>query len=266
MSQVFNFKENAKVINPFAKSNKSYTDADLYIHNNGRKDIKKIAERINAAEKLYQEVSVAYIIESDNHKPADTDVSRVAAKIISAANYASVSADSLACIVKKESHSRQNTSKGPVEISSIVIKNLYEKPQAYDSRLKELISKYRTLSKVFEAKKQNSFLNLGKLGDLLYRYENWKKLNTAIRTDYELNLKIAAFLYKNELDTVLADKNIKIADKEKEAFKNYNNAYSKNNYTNPFVATLKSARTAAANDRKYLAAVSKTANDIKIAA
>lgn len=265
MSQVFKFKENAKVTNPFAKTNKAYTDADLYIYNNGRNDRKKIAERINAAEKLYQQVSVAYIIESDNHKPANTDISRVAAKIISAANYAGVSADSLACIVKKESHFRQNTSRGPIEISSVVIKNLYEKPQAYDCKLKELISKYRTLSKVFEAKKTNNFLDLGKLGDLLYRYENWKKLNSAIRTDYELNLKIGAFLYKSELDTVLANKNIKIADKEKEAFKSYNNAYSKNNYTNSFATTLKSARTSAANDRKYLAAVNKT-NDIKIAA
>ena len=255
-NQYVNFKrKNETVTNPFANTNKAYTDADLYIYNNGKNDLKKITAKIKVAEKLYQEASVAFIIESDNHKPANTDASRISAKIISAADYAGVSADALACIVKRESHFRQNTLRGPIEISSVVIKNLYTKPQSYDSKLRELVSKYRTLSRIFEAKKKNTTLDLGKLGNLLYKYENWKKLNSAIRTDYELNLKIGAFLYKNELDTVLADKNIRISDKEKYAYVNYYKKYSKSEYADSAFLTLKKARTSAEKNVKYLAVI-----------
>ena len=264
-------EKNTFTTNPFAAENsKNYTAADIYIRNNGRKDIKKISEKIKYTENLYQEAAVVYVIKSDNHKPANTDISRVTAKIISASEYTGVSADVIACIVKRESHFRETglsdlAGKGPMGLTNVAIKDLYARPKNYDKKLEELINKYGSLQKVFAAKKSNPILDLGNFGNILYQYENWTNLRNAVKKDYELNLKVGAYIYKYQLNKSLTNKKISIANKEYEAFKNYNNSYFKNNYADSSVATLKDARTAASQDEKYLAALEKTQKQIQAA-
>jgi hypothetical protein len=143
-------------------------------------------------------------------------------------------------------------------ITSIAVKDLYARPKIYDSQLKGLISKYGSLQKVFAAKKANPSINLGNLGEILYKHGSWTNLNSAIKKDYDLNLKIGAYIYKYQLDKAMSNKHISIADKEYEAFKNYNGSYLKHGYASSSVATLKAARAAASQDEKYLAALEKS--------
>lgn len=247
-----------------------YTQADAYVSNNAKNDLARIHEQYQKAKKLYAEASVNYIIETDKHKPRNTDASRIASKIIEAANYAGVDADSIACIVKRESHFKETglnvvTGKGPMGLTSIAVKDLYARPQVFDTKLKSLIKEYGSLSKVFAAKKSNPGLNLGNLGNILYQHGSWTSLNSAIKKDYDLNLKVGSYIYKYQLNRAMANKNISIANKEKEAFKNYNGSYLKNSYASSSIATLKSARAAAAHDEKYLAALTKSKNITAVA-
>lgn len=240
-----------------------YTYADAYVTNNAKNDFERQIALSKNAKKLFAEAAVKNIIDTDRHKPLNTDASRIASKIISAANYAGVDADSIACIVKRESHFKENglnviTGKGPMGLTSIAVKDLYARPKIFDNQLKNLINKYGSLSKVFDAKKSNPSLDLGNFGNILYQYGNWTNLRNAVKKDYDLNLKIGAYIYKYQLNRAMANKNISIANKEHEAFKNYNGSYLKNSYASSSVATLKIARNTAAHDSKYLAALEKS--------
>lgn len=246
-----------------------YTQADAYITNNAKKDLDRIQTEYAKIKRLYAEASVNYIIETDKHKPRNTDTSRLTNKIIDAANYAGVSADSIACIVKRETHFKQSginvyTGKGPMGLTNIAIKDLYVRPQVFDTKLKSLIKEYGSLSKLFAAKKANPSIDLGNLGEILYRHGSWTNLRNAIRKDYDLNLKVGSYIYKYQLNRAMANNKVSIANKEKEAFKNYNGcSYIKQNYANSSVATLKAARAAASQDEKYLAALNKSHKNLK---
>lgn len=247
-----------------------YTQADAFVTNNAKNDLERVKAEFDKVKRLYTEASVNYIIETDKHKPKSTDTSRIANKIIDAANYAGVDADSIACIVKRESHFKETglnvyTGKGPMGLTSIAVKDLYVRPQIFDTKLKSLVKEYGSLSKVFAAKKSNPSLNLGNLGNILYQHGSWTSLNRAIKKDYDLNLKVGAYIFKYQLNRAMANKNISIANKEQEAFKNYNNSYLKNSYASSSNATLKAARASALHDEKYLAALNKVHNGKLIA-
>lgn len=263
--------------NPFEQQNDTtknvnkYTQADAYIKNNGLRDLKKITEAQQQAQEAYQQAVVENIIQTDNHKPQNTDVSRISAKIIEAAKYTGIDAGNIACIVRKESHFRQDelnivTGKGPMGLASIAIKDMYARPQVFDNQLKTLIKEYGSLSRVFLEKQNNPSLDLGNFGELLYEYKTWTNLRNAIRKDYDLNLKIGAYYFKYQLNKTKQNPKIKLEDKERIAFMNYNGSYDQKNYAQTSVNTLKAARKYAKTDEKYVISLNKINTGLKTAA
>ena len=182
----------------------------------------------------------------------------MASKITDAAFQAGIKPDSLAAIVQNESHFSERmistgNGKGPAGITSIVPKDMYQRPELYDSKLALLIKQHGSLAKVFAAKKANPTLNLGDFGEMLYKYKTPDNLNAAQKKDFDLNLKIGAYVYKYNLKKANGNENI--------AFQNYNTVNKpvkkngkivlkkdgtplkqKEAYANTAMATMRSAR------------------------
>lgn len=161
---------------------------------------------------------VSIIIQNDKnaHK---IDIDRMATKITDAAFQAGIKPDSLAAIVQNESHfseqmSQSKNGKGPTGITSIVPKDMFKRPELYDSKLAIFIKQLGNLEKVFAAKKTNPTLNLGNFGEMLYKYKTADNLNAALKKDFDLNLKIGAYVYKYRLKQANGNENL--------AFQNYN--------------------------------------------
>ena len=159
------------------------------------------------------------IIIKDDKNAHKIDVARMASKITDAAFQVGIKPDSLAAIVQNESHFSEqmimsSKGKGPTGITSIVPKDMYKRPGLYDSKLALLIKQHGSLAKVFAAKKANPTLNLGDFGEMLYKYKTPDNLNAALKKDFDLNLKIGAYVYKYNLKQANGNENI--------AFQNYN--------------------------------------------
>ncbi len=161
---------------------------------------------------------VSIIIQNDKnaHK---IDVDRMASRITDVAFLVGIKPDSLAAIVQNESHFSEqmimsSNGKGPAGITSIIPRDMYERPGLYDSKLALLIKQHGSLAKVFAAKKANPTLKLGDFGEMLYKYKTPDNLNAALKKDFDLNLKIGAYVYKYKLKQANGDENI--------AFQNYN--------------------------------------------
>ena len=200
---------------------------------------------------------VSIIIKNDK-KAHEIDVDRMASKITDAAFQVGIKPDSLAAIVQNESHFSERmissgNGKGPAGITSIVPKDMYQRPELYDSKLALLIKQHGSLAKVFAAKKANPTLNLGDFGEMLYKYKTPDNLNAALKKDFDLNLKIGAYVYKYNLKQANGNENI--------AFQNYNTVNKpvkkngkivlkkdgtplkqKEAYANTAMATMRSAR------------------------
>ena len=159
------------------------------------------------------------IIIKDDKNAHKIDIARMATKITDAAFQAGIKPDSLAAIVQNESHFSERmissgNGKGPAGITSIVPKDMYKRPELYDSKLALLIKQHGSLAKVFAAKKANPTLNLGDFGEMLYKYKTSDNLYSALKKDFDLNLKIGAYVYKYNLKRANGNENI--------AFQNYN--------------------------------------------
>ena len=159
------------------------------------------------------------IIIKDDKNAHKIDIARMATKITDAAFQAGIKPDSLAAIVQNESHFSEKmissgNGKGPAGITSIVPKDMYKRPELYDSKLALLIKQHGSLAKVFAAKKANPTLNLGDFGEILYKYKTSDNLYSALKKDFDLNLKIGAYVYKYNLKRANGNENI--------AFQNYN--------------------------------------------
>ena len=205
-----------------------------------------------------QGLKLVSIIIKDDKNAHNIDVDRMASKITDAAFQAGIKPDSLAAIVQNESHFSERmistgNGKGPAGITSIVPKDMYQRPELYDSKLALLIKQHGSLAKVFAAKKANPTLNLGDFGEMLYKYKTPDNLNAAQKKDFDLNLKIGAYVYKYNLKKANGNENI--------AFQNYNTVnrpvkkkgkivYKKDGtplklkeaYANTAMATMRSAR------------------------
>lgn len=159
------------------------------------------------------------IIIKDDKNAHKIDIARMATKITDAAFQAGIKPDSLAAIVQNESHFSEkmilsSNGKGPAGITSIIPKDMYKRPEVYDSKLALLIKQHGSLAKVFAAKKANPTLNLGDFGEMLYKYKTSDNLYSALKKDFDLNLKIGAYVYKYNLKRANGNENI--------AFQNYN--------------------------------------------
>ncbi|MBR1461390.1 hypothetical protein IJ596_07170, partial [bacterium] len=146
---------------------------------------------------------VKYIIATDSDKYKINE-RRMIRKIMNAASYAGVNPVYIACIVKRETHFCENiitseNGKGPMGLTSIAIEDLYERPSTFDSNLGKLVKKYGSLNKLFAAKDKNPSMKLGNLGEILYKYRNPEQLKNGVCQDFDLNLKVGAFVFKGFL-------------------------------------------------------------------
>ena len=189
----------------------------------------------------YEKNLVLKIIENDSKK-GEVNAERMASKITAAAEFAGVKASEIACIVMNETHFSEkiknvSTGKGPMGLTSIAIKDLYERAKNDDDKLKSLIDKYKTLDKVFAQKRKNPKLDLGKLGEILYKYKNSSSLYSAIQRDFDLNLKVGAFIYKTHLKQSKGNL--------RKAFESYNRSADKKAYAQRALNALNKAKSGA---------------------
>lgn len=144
----------------------------------------------------------------------------------------------LACLCKKESNFNQNelgsSGKGIAQITSILTDDMYLRPEVFDDKLKELIRQYKSLNKVFEAKKADPNLNLGDFGEMLYKYQTPDKLFKALQKDRNLNLKCAAYNMRFQLKEANGDVH--------KALENYNRTSAKKEYADKIMEYMRTAK------------------------
>lgn len=182
---------------------------------------------------------VAHIIKTDK-SAYKIDIDKMSRRIVAAADTVGIKPDSLAAIVKNESHFKDTITisswgKGPTGITSIATKDMFARPQVFDSKMAALIKSYGSLNKVFEAKNADSTLNLGDFGEMLYKYKTSSNLYAAIQKDFDLNLRVGGYIFKYNLN--------KAGGNEKVAFRNYNgHPKYRSSYADKAMKTIQSVR------------------------
>lgn len=194
------------------------TDVELFTYTMHYEKLKEQqAKKEEAAmQKKYDTVSA--MIKNDPAAPKNTDVNKMTDMIMQAANETGIDPIIIASIAKQETHYNQNVpfanGSGIMQLTTISIKDMYQRPNVYDAQMKQLMKKYGSWDKIAAAKKKNPSLDLGKFGNLLYQYGSVEKLRDAMRKDPQLNIKLGAYLFKQKLNAANGD--------VKKALVNYN--------------------------------------------
>jgi len=202
---------------------------------NGKKSTKNVSPKISTDDQSL----VAYIIQTDK-SAFNIDIDKMSRRIVAAADTVGIKADSLAAIVKNESHFKDTITisswgKGPTGLTSIATKDMYARPQVFDSKMSALMKIYGSLDKIFQAKHKDPTLDLGDFGQMLYKYKTPSNLYAAVQKDFDLNLRVGGYVFKYNLKRAGGD--------EKEAFKTYNNHPKyKVKYANDAMKTIQSVR------------------------
>ncbi len=182
--------------------------------------------------------AIASIIKEDPSTPKDVSQQELALEIHRNTKETGIDPLLLVCLCKKETHFDQkrsgNNGKGITQLTSIAMADMYQRAQLYDDTLKVLISKYKTLDKVFAAKNNNPKLYLGDFGEMLYKYKTPENLYNAIKKDRNLNLKCSAYAIKFHLNATNGD--------VRKALENYNTTYEKKEYASNIIRYMESAR------------------------
>ena len=147
---------------------------------------------------------VGFIINTDVNK-YKIDEKKMRNRIVQAAEYAGVSPVAVACVVKEESNFKDEiiqseNGKGPMGITQIAVDDLFKRPGRVDKDFGKLVEKYGSINVLFKAKDKDPSINLGNLGNLLYRYKNPSKLYKSIRENFDLNLKVGAFILRGYIN------------------------------------------------------------------
>lgn len=177
---------------------------------------------------------ITNLIKADNAAPKNIDPDNMADMILSAAQETGVDPIVIASIAKRETHFNQNVptkcGSGIMQLTSISVKDMFQRPQIYDPALKPLMKKYGTLEKLLKAKEKDPSIDLGKFGDMLAEYGNCANLLKAIRKDPALNIKAGAYLYKSKLAQAKGN--------EQRALELYNGSPAKESYAKDVIANI----------------------------
>ena len=172
-----------------------------------KQEAEKARKEAEELQKKYETVSG--MIKTDPAAPKNLDVNKMTDMIMEAASETGIDPIIIASIAKQETHYNQNVptanGSGIMQLTTISLKDMYQRPGVYDSQMKQLIKKYGSLEKVLAAKKKNPSMDIGNFGNILYKYGSVENLRTAMRKDPQLNLKLGAYLFKAKLNAAGGD-------------------------------------------------------------
>lgn len=164
------------------------------------------------ADKAYQQKkeTVEYIIENDPAAPKKLNKEQMAEYIMHASEEFGVDAVVVASIAQQETHFNQDVpsknGSGVMQLTSISIKDMFQRPKLYGEAMKPILAKYKTPANLIKA----------------------------MRKDPELNIRLGTALYKAKLKEARGN--------EKEALKRYNGSSIKVKYSNDVYAKIIKAR------------------------
>lgn len=170
----------------------------------------KMQEDAEKANLLRQKSRIENIIKNDKAAPADLNTEQMAQWIMNASKEFNVDPLVISCIAQQETHFTQNVptknGSGIMQLTSIVMEDMYQRPQVYDKALLPYLEKYKSPA----------------------------QLKAAMRKDPELNIKLGAAVYKHKLQLSKGN--------EIKAFENYNASPIKVKYSKEVYARVLKAR------------------------
>ena len=205
--------------------------------------------------------AILYIMNNDK-ACRDIDKQAQAEKIARIALDVDVPPEVIGAIIKQETHFSTSASEmnqgngvGPMQVTSINIRDMFVRPEAYDPEIKKLIGPkdkpYKSFSDALKAKLNNPSIDLGKFGNKFFEFYKqnqvlFDKYNGYISnvpkdvkstymktlTDYDMNVYLGCWIYKSKLR----------GHTEKQAIINYNGSKDKLAYGNHVSDTIQNAR------------------------
>ncbi len=208
---------------------------------------RKEAERLAKLQFERRTKAIASVIAEDSSTPKSVNPTELALEIMKNAQIVGVDPLLLACICKKESHFDQNIpssgGRGIGQITHWVPDDMYARPELFDERLAQLIKKHGSLKNVFAEKRANPKLELGDLGEILYKYKTSDNLYKALKNDRELNLRCAAYTIRFHLRNANGD--------VRTALENYNTTKDKKYYVRKVMQYMDNAKALVRLDAYY---------------
>lgn len=180
------------------------------------KNIKKSVKWNTAIEKIAQynkavieknltkakKAVVLRIIKEDPNCKELTNKEKIAENIVKIAEEYGADPIHIACIAKKETHFTENlsspTTKGMMQVTEISVKDMYQRPEIYHKKLKEITSKYKTHKALFDAIGEKPLLNL-RIGTLLYLAKLQQAKGNVKKALISYNGSKKKFAYANEV-------------------------------------------------------------------
>ena len=130
-----------------------------------------LVEQKTAAKKNPMNELLLKIIEDDQNRPKNLNSRRLADNIVKISEEYGANPVHIACIIKKETHFTENaassTAKGLMQITEISVKDMYQRPDIYHKKLKQITTKYKNYKQLFKALASDPILNL-RIGTILY--------------------------------------------------------------------------------------------------
>ncbi|MBD5403064.1 hypothetical protein HDR58_09785 [bacterium] len=220
-----------KVENYFEKCNRKFEEEKA---RQEAEKARKEAEKQAKQQFEQRTKAITSIIEEDPNVPKTVNKTELALAIIKNAQIVGVDPLLLACICKKESHFNQTLGNGLTQVTSIVTQDMYQRAGLFDEHLNKLISQYKSLDNVFAAKNANPKLDLGDFGEMLYKYRTPAKLFQALQKDSDLNLRCGAYTIRFQLNQ--HNGNVRTALEE------YNTTANKKSYANKIIGYMENAK------------------------
>lgn len=191
------FGKNSPEIRPF-DFDKQVREIQLLFESNA----KKMNKSVDESEQKVREIK--NMILADPAAPKGLDAEKLTMIFLKVSTIVGVNPLYIAGIAQQETHFNQkrrtNLIFGMMQLSDIVTKDFYERPQIYDKTLASLVKQHGSLKKVFAAKNKNPDLDLGYVGELLYKYKNPTTLKAKLKSDTELNILFGAVVFNHFLE------------------------------------------------------------------
>ena len=119
-----------------------------------------------------QKAKILTIMNEDKSCNDTVNKNKVADYIVKISREYGVDPVQIACIAKQETHFTENRNgefgKGMMQITSITTKDMYQRPQFFHKKLKEITSKYKNYKELYKALQTNPQLNM-RVGVILYQ-------------------------------------------------------------------------------------------------
>ncbi len=174
-TKIFNKQPYVAKSDAVAVHNSYKTREPMFDEKKALEELQNIGERIE--ERAYKNnlAKVENIIENDEAVPSSVDKKKMAKYIVDAAKEFSVDPCVVASIAQQETHFNQNVptgnGSGVMQLTTITIKDLYQRPNYYDPAIASILKEYKTPNDLIKA----------------------------IRKDAQLNIRVGAAVYKSKL-------------------------------------------------------------------